>query len=84
MPWATAVCTIHLAEVCCIDDGIKEVVKGDVWFDWLVGSQQFFKSNRSWSFPKKFIKEVLCDALGGIHSVLKDKAPNGVPFVALG
>ena len=27
-----AACTVHLAEVCCIDDGVKEVVNGDAWF----------------------------------------------------
>jgi hypothetical protein len=79
---AAAACTIHLLECSIVEeDQQKHTVQGDAWFGSVRAAEALGAKghravlqvkNNSGLFPKSFITDVLENALGGVHIVLKE------------
>jgi hypothetical protein len=91
---ATAACTVRLPERSIPEDDDRiHTVQGDAWFGSVRAAAALgakghrvvlqVKNNKG-LFPKDFLEDALKDAPGGVHIVLKGKAPNGVDLIAIG
>ncbi len=91
---ATAGCTLRLAKEALpiVEGETPALIEGDAWFGSVrcaaALAQEGYKcvlqvKQNNGLFPKKFIKDALADAPGGVHIVLQGTYQN-VPLIAIG
>ena len=76
-----------------VDDNLDLVIKGDAWFGSVKtaanlaqrGIEGILQVKQSHAlYPKVFVNDVLKDAPGGVHVVLRGRHPNGHNLIAIG